>query len=101
MQHVYLIKCQHLYKIGIANDVDRRMAELRTGNPFPLELVATCTNGGRFTETLLHERFAHRRVSGEWFALDNGEVAYVLGMFEPLDEALAMITTTHTKGTLT
>lgn len=93
IQHVYLIKCLDKYKIGIANDVKRRLAELSTGNPFPLELVAVGPNGGRFTESLLHDRFAHRRVAGEWFELDTAEVAYVTGMFEPTADALSAFTT--------
>jgi hypothetical protein len=44
MQYVYLIKCQQFYKIGVANDVESRLAQLSTGNPFPLEVKVIYDN---------------------------------------------------------
>lgn len=38
MQYLYLIKCQQYYKIGVASDVESRLAQLSTDNPFPLKV---------------------------------------------------------------
>lgn len=55
-------------KIGISNDVPARMAQLQTGNPTRLRLLAVCP-GGEPLERQLHQQFAHVRAEGEWFQL--------------------------------
>lgn len=76
MQYLYLIKCQQFYKIGIANDVESRLAQLSTGNPFELEVLAVYGfANAQVVEASLHQRFTNSRVRGEWFALNNSELA--------------------------
>ena len=55
-------------KIGVSNDVPARMAQLQTGNPTRLRLLAVCP-GGEPLERQLHRQFAHVRAEGEWFRL--------------------------------
>lgn len=70
-QYLYLIRCQSFYKIGIANDVESRLAQLSTGNPFPLEVVSVYGfNNAQPVEAAIHQRFSYRRKRGEWFELD-------------------------------
>lgn len=74
MSYVYLIECQQFYKIGIANDVESRIAQLSTGNPFPLKLIASYRfANAQAVETVLHQRFANSKKRAEWF--DLGETA--------------------------
>lgn len=72
---VYLVRGEltGLYKIGIANDVSRRLAELQSGSPDDLRLVSKI-DGGRAVEQQLHRRFAALRVRGEWFRLGVAEL---------------------------
>lgn len=76
MQYLYLIKCQQFYKIGVAHDVEQRLAQLSTGNPFDLEVLAVYGyDNANTVETTLHQRFADFRRRGEWFELSNNDVA--------------------------
>jgi hypothetical protein len=75
MQYLYLIRCQQYYKIGIANDVQSRLAQLSTGNPFQLSVMAVYgfTNAEP-VERAIHQRFAELRARGEWFCLETPDV---------------------------
>ena len=53
-----------LIKIGIACDVEARLAILQTGNARELRVVGVMDGNH---ENQLHERFASYRVRGEWF----------------------------------
>jgi hypothetical protein len=68
MENLYLIKCNEYYKIGIANDLQSRLASLQTGNPYPL-VVEFCFQfpNAAIVEKVLHQRFANVRELGEWF----------------------------------
>lgn len=55
-------------KIGWAVNVGNRLAELQSGNPNQLILMASVP-GGCSVERDLHRRFAGHRVRGEWFTL--------------------------------
>jgi len=75
MQYLYLIQCQQFYKIGIANDVQSRLAQLSTGNPFELVLLAAYGfDNGEPVERALHQRFANNRKRGEWFQLFSKDI---------------------------
>jgi hypothetical protein len=51
-------------KIGIARSIFHRLAELQTGNPLRLRVLAVFEGDH---EQRLHEKFRHLRASGEWF----------------------------------
>ena len=73
---VYLLKSGGFYKIGLSNDVGRRVYEL--GIQLPEKLVAVHrieTDDPRGIERYWHQRFAHKRMNGEWFKLDRADVA--------------------------
>lgn len=53
-------------KIGRALDPHKRLAELGTMSPAPLEPLGLITPGG-LTEAEVHQRFADLRLHGEWF----------------------------------
>lgn len=75
MQNLYLIECQGFFKIGVAYDVARRMAELGIGNPF--ELVVKAVYGypnAQAVEAVLHQKFSKQRIHGEWFSLDENDL---------------------------
>lgn len=74
--HVYFIQAAHggPVKIGRARCVNTRIASLQTAHPYPLQLLAVLPNAGRNVEQRLHERFADRRLNGEWFDITQTEV---------------------------
>lgn len=63
---VYFVRVGAFVKIGITNNLDRRMRSLEGQCPFPVELLAACA-GGRPLEKALHARFAHRHHRLEWY----------------------------------
>lgn len=70
MQFIYLIKCEQFYKIGIANDIQNRLAQLSTGNPFQLDVLAVYGfENAASVESAIHQRFLKERTRGEWFDL--------------------------------
>lgn len=92
---VYLLECQGLYKIGMTTrDTAQRIADLSVGNPFDITCVAEIYRAGCSSlETQLHNKFASKRVRGEWFKLDEYDVAYISNL------ASSKYAATHTEET--
>lgn len=63
----------HTIKIGRSNDPQRRLCQIQTMSPVPLQLLWT-RGGNHETETYLHHRFAEFRSHGEWFAFTNDPI---------------------------
>jgi T5orf172 domain. len=75
MQKLYLIECERFMKIGVAYDVQKRLAELSTGNPFELRVLAVYGfENAQVIEAALHQRFSNGRIRGEWFSLSEEDV---------------------------
>jgi len=75
---VYLFRSRDgFYKIGISNNVESRLASVRTSNHDNVEIVIARKIKEAFNfEQELHSRYEHRisRKSGEWFKLNSDEV---------------------------
>jgi len=72
MQSLYLIKCQKYCKIGVTNDVQGRLAQLATGNPFAMEVLASYRfKNPSYIESALHQKFENKHLRGEWFELSS------------------------------
>jgi hypothetical protein len=69
-------------KIGLTNDLHKRMGALRTGCPFKLRLLAT-TPGGLLKERALQRTFADDRTHGEWFNPSSALLALIAEIGEP------------------
>lgn len=77
---IYLMKCHDFYKIGIANNVEERLAGIQTGNPYPVEVVAkfeVAQSTARRLEKLFHTILGYFRVRGEWFELTPGKIEVI------------------------
>lgn len=73
--YVYLAKFEGRYKIGQTTNLRRRKRELATGLPDELKIVHTIqTDDPGGVEAYWHKRFDDKRIKGEWFALDEGDV---------------------------
>ncbi|MFG2629960.1 GIY-YIG nuclease family protein [Streptomyces sp. NPDC048473] len=75
---VYLIGSPEspLVKIGWSDNPERRLRDLQTGSPVPLQLLALF-EGGAVIEAALHRQLADKRRHGEWFDLGADPVAVV------------------------
>ena len=72
LKYLYIIKMDRhrYYKIGIADNVKKRLATLQTGNPEKLTVLykkefAYCTK----LEKHIHNKYKNNRKTGEWFTL--------------------------------
>lgn len=67
----YIVKGGNHLKVGHAKNVDKRIKELQTGNPKPMELVATKSfkflSEARRMEKKIHRLCKKTRGIGEWF----------------------------------
>lgn len=84
-QYVYIVKAFGYYKIGKAYDVERRISQLQTSLPIPLERVLTIQTKRHGLECALHHRFDHKRQQGEWFSLDSNDLEWITGFVNSSD----------------
>jgi hypothetical protein len=66
------------YKIGVANEVDKRRRPLNIGNPAQLYVQFKHDTGsekkGKYIELRLHYHFHAKHVRGEWFDLTSADL---------------------------
>lgn len=68
------------YKIGRARILDARITQLQIQLPFKVTLEhAIESDDHEWAEQTIHERFADRRMNGEWFALTEADIAWLKG----------------------
>ncbi len=75
---VYLIRCGPHFKIGKATHFDSRIKRISLQMPYEVVVVHTISTSPEQAlsiERYWHQKFAAKRLNGEWFALDETEVA--------------------------
>jgi len=73
---VYLLKGDNYHKIGLSRNVSKRLKQIQSALPFATRLICSIPTEDMHTlEAELHERFADKRANGEWFELDEADVA--------------------------
>jgi len=90
---VYIIQEEHgLTKIGRTKNFTKRLQQLSTIIPYKLSVIAVLnTELASKIELELHKRFAHRRVTGEWFDLNSDEVKIAVDVLHCLNDQLSWI----------
>ncbi len=88
--YVYVIGSpeSNIYKIGVAADPVRRLAQLKTAHHDNLELIISIlTDDAYDLEARLHDLFIDKRVRGEWFDLTRDDLTYIRDVvWEPSNE---------------
>ena len=92
---VYLIgDNEGRYKIGCTKDPKTRLKQLQTANAAGLKIVhAVDVNNNFKVEHVMHRRYAHKNISGEWFVLDEQEVQTFVNDCKTIDENISMLIT--------
>ncbi len=71
---VYLLQCGENYKIGVTRNLNQRLKQLRNSIPIELNLILYIETPFAFKfEKRLHEIFKDKRLTGEWFKLNQKE----------------------------
>lgn len=77
---VYIVQgLPGVFKIGKAKDLASRVSALQVGSPVPLTLIGCIVTGNQKyvvekLEGMLHQHYQSKRVHGEWFRLNKGEI---------------------------
>ncbi len=105
-RYLYIIRCgrSKFYKIGVTNDLEKRLATHQTGCPYELKIICYFEADlsdflGReitYLESFLHRNYDDFRVRGEWFELSYGHLSDI-AMFLELDRELAFRVCSHSE----
>lgn len=68
-KHLYFIRCGEYVKIGRADNINSRMSQLKSMNPYPLELIKVLENEG-YREKEFHEKYEKYHHQGEWYGCE-------------------------------
>ncbi len=83
MPFIYIVRhARDIYKIGFTTDPQSRIQAIRSTNP-----SATLHNiyaGEKQDEKNLHTIFASKKVSNEWFHLDEEDLSHIEGYFRKM-----------------
>ena len=74
----YLLYDGRLYKIGQTNNINQRIQNIYTANPFVKILGST----DKISEKTLHDIYKNYRVKLEWFDLNDCQVEDILDSFK-------------------
>lgn len=70
MKKVYLLRTNEFYKIGITNNLNKRVKQLQTGNSEKIELISFYESEyANKIEKSLHNKYSYVKKEGEWFTL--------------------------------
>ena len=70
---LYFIRVGDYFKIGVSNNVRRRVRDIESQCPYPVELIYHGV-GEAQDEELWHKVFEHRHHRGEWFHSGSCEI---------------------------
>jgi biotin operon repressor len=102
MYNVYLvcseIEGKKLYKIGYTRrEVEKRIKEFKTGNASEFYIIDSFqSKWGTKIESQLHKFYKPKKVSGEWFDLNQEELDNFLKRCKTIHDNLELISTQNT-----
>lgn len=83
--NIYILKSEKYLKIGKANDIEKRIHQLQTGNPIRIDLVGyyPCKNDSFALdlENSIHRILKRYKYRGEWFEMSVEEIKEILKYF--------------------
>ena len=95
--NVYFARCRShagMIKIGVSNDVDKRLRQLSTGNPHHIYLMFSINMNSekraKRAEKQIHHMFRYCRGAGEWFTGDKFLLIFIGELKEGFDYRLSL-----------
>ncbi len=91
---IYIVKSSEYYKIGMTKgSLADRVAQLQTGNPLKIEQIAFAeVYDAPKIERLIHKELDVRRLSGEWFNLDEDMLTGLLNALDDMAHEKIVVT---------
>lgn len=84
---IYIIKADKFVKIGISNDISKRVTSLQSGCPFPINVIANINlENASEIEKSLHRIYRKHCVRGEWFVLSEPMIVSLLQFLKSLGQ---------------
>lgn len=76
LQKIYIIRGGEYIKIGIANDMQIRLKQLQTGNPFKLEVlfITDLIKNAFELELFILKNYQEKSMQGEWFKFSEEDI---------------------------
>lgn len=102
MVNIYLISSdangKKLYKIGITKrSIPERLKEFKTGNAAELLIVDSfVSKWARKIEANFHRSLKSKKISGEWFELDEADISGFRNRCQALHDNFDLIESTNT-----
>ena len=84
---IYFIKDGEHIKIGFSKNPDKRFIDIQVSSPRKLKLLGII-KGGRGLEQMIHSKFNHLRVQGEWFKSAPEILNFMKGKQYPFHNAI-------------
>lgn len=83
--YIYLLESSVSYwKIGRSGVPVKRIRKLEVVLPFDIEVDTLIETADMYAlESELHRKYEYKRIRGEWFALNIGDVTYIRGLVNP------------------
>ena len=70
-------------KIGFTENIQNRMSTMGTMSPYDLVLLGHLnTDMPEYLEAEIHEKFAHKRLKGEWFDITKDDVVSTIKFYD-------------------
>ena len=91
MGYVYLIEDRdnNRYKIGVTNDLEKRLRNLQTGNSNHISIKESFQTQQPFKlEKMLHNKFRQYQYNNEWYELPTDDVEKFLFHCETLNKII-------------
>jgi len=81
---VYIIKANDIYKIGVTQNIKRRVHQLQnTSMAYTLEIILTIeTTRAYQLEKELHVKFKNKNINKEWFSLNDKDLIYLQNNYD-------------------
>lgn len=84
MAFVYIIECDEKYKVGKANNVNKRLKQLKTANPDEIIIIRAynCYKKAYKIETSIKQYLKNNNIQGEWYNISKADFIYIDALVE-------------------
>lgn len=91
---VYIVESAGYIKIGITNDITKRLSSLKTATPFEVNLIYSCELGEETAydiEQYIHTKYEKFNEKLEWFKLSTAQIEDIKNMLENSNEIISKL----------